>query len=102
MKGTPYNGLVVNSAGVVTFCSVRDCSVELAPLQVNKFWPVGSKRVKADTSGHDTFLRLATSCDVAPVVSAPLDGAEEGESEARGLLLTSFLDYIYIKALIFT
>ena len=78
LTGTPYNGMVTDSAGVSTLCTVRDCSVELVPLKVPKFWPVGHKRVKADTS-----LRLATSRDVALAVSAPVEEAVDRESESE-------------------
>ena len=54
LVGIAYNGLVANSLGEMMVCSVRDCTVELATLQV---------------PGLDTTLRLATSRDVSPVAS---------------------------------
>ena len=85
--GIGYDGKVANSRGEEVVCSVRDCTVELATLQV---------------LGLDTTLRLATSREVSPVASGSgtvmvgdggrLGGVEEdiGESD------DSFLDGDYV------
>ena len=80
--GIAYDGKVANSRGEEVFCSVRDCTVELATLQVQ---------------GLDTTLRLATSRQVSPVASGSGtvmvgdDGEEDiGESD------DSFLDGDYV------
>ena len=54
LVGIAYDGLVANSAGEYLACTVRDCTVELATLQLPRL---------------NTTLRLATSRDVSPVAS---------------------------------
>ena len=66
LVGIAYDGLVANSAGEYSACTVRDCTVELATLQLPK---------------TNTTLRLATSRDVTPVVSA---SGEAGDSVCVG------------------
>ena len=80
--GIAYDGRVANSHGEEVFCSVKDCTVELATLQVQ---------------GLDATLRLATSRQVSPVASGSgnvkvVDDALEdiGESD------DSFLDGDYV------
>ena len=79
LSGTAYNGIVTTSAGVSTACTLRDCTVELATLQIPRF------RFSRDLVPANTPLRLATSRDVAPGVSASeeaMDSVSVGEGEA--------------------
>ena len=62
LAGIAYNGLVANSLGELSVCFVRECTVELATLQV---------------PGLNTTLGLATLRDVSPAASG--SGLDVGE-----------------------
>ena len=70
LVGIAYDGLVANSLGKFSVCSVRDCTVELATLQV---------------PGLITTLGLATPRDVSPAASGSgLDVVEDSVSVGVG------------------
>ena len=75
VTGIGYDGQVTNSAGDFSACTVRDCTVELATLQLPRY------RHSRDLVKTTTPLRLATSPDVTPVVSA---SGEAGDSVCVG------------------
>ena len=69
LVGIAYDGLVANSRGEISVCSVRDCTVELATLQV---------------PGLITTLGLATPRDVSPAASGSglvVGGVSVGEGK---------------------